>query len=512
MNLLKMNKNSIFIFVFLLILAYITNTIILGSDSRLPHFSTLATFIFIFYLINSNSKIKLLLASIILFFIALELCYFFIFGERVSTGVLNSIVETNIIESKSMLFHYLFSIIIPAIILSLLLIYIIKNKLPANPQFKILTLALYLLFLAFSISDFLDRKKVLLADFKEDPHELGQHIRNKYPLVFGDIAYIINAIYSNDCYITNKFTPVLNNTIITHHTPATKTIVLVIGESVLSKRLSAYGYQKQTTPNANTIFRDKHACIVSNVHSSAPITRNSISMSLTFYTPENEENLFKNKSIIQMAQDKGYKTYWLGSQLLKGVHGSKFGFIALNSDVIKINEGNDDKLTEAINEALADHVDYKFIIVHLQGSHQPYNNFSLQDKQQLPDFDDYDLTLYHTDSVLNNLYHAVNKGSDDYTFIYTSDHGEIVNHGHGFLQGIDQFLIPFMYKTTNQNYDCHFIESFRNNDGWISGLMNKYILSTLLGYQLDKHIVEKEKLHDRILNGNEEVQLFSHIQ
>ncbi|NBN82928.1 hypothetical protein GWJ00_12145, partial [Proteus sp. G4378] len=73
-------------------------------------------------------------------------------------------------------------------------------------------------------------------------------------------------------------------------------------------------------------------------------------------------------------------------------------------------------------------------------------------------------------------------------------------------------LVPFLYKSNNPKFDCDFIESFRNKDGWLSGLMNKYILSKIIGYQLDDQFIEKEKNHDRILNANEEVQAFSEIQ
>ncbi|MFS1540000.1 MAG: hypothetical protein ACL7BU_16415 [Candidatus Phlomobacter fragariae] len=69
-----------------------------------------------------------------------------------------------------------------------------------------------------------------------------------------------------------------------------------------------------------------------------------------------------------------------------------------------------------------------------------------------------------------------------------------------------------MYKSTNPNYDCQFIESFRNKDGYLSGLMNKYILSELIGYEIDKNILTKEREYDRVLTANEDVVPFSDIQ
>lgn len=66
-----------------------------------------------------------------------------------------------------------------------------------------------------------------------------------------------------------------------------------------------------------------------------------------------------------------------------------------------------------------------------------------------------------------------------------------------------------MYKSTNNRFNCDFIESFRNKDGYLSGLMNKYILSELLGYEIDKNILRNEREYDRILTANENILPFS---
>lgn len=242
------------------------------------------------------------------------------------------------------------------------------------------------------------------------------------------------------------------------------------------------------------------ACVTDKVHSSSPITRDSISLSLSFYTPESEENLFRQKSVIEIAQDQGYKTYWLGAQSLVGVNGSKYGYLARRNNTVIVEENNDMKLPELLKQALAEPDEYKFIILHLWGNHMPYTNYTETEKQQLNDAGDYDLTIRHTDNVIGRLYDEVESVTDDYIFIYTSDHGEIVGKGHGFSKGADQFLIPFLYKSGNPSYGCEFIEKYRNRDGWISGLMNKYILSELLGYSLDQSIAEPDKQHDRILS------------
>lgn len=492
---IKTTKNYFLLFIFLLVMTYVINLVVFKRDSSGPHISTLSLLIFCTLLLKSKNKIYMFAGAIITFILLLEIFYFLVFKERVSAGVLDSIVETNSKEAYLMLYHYIFSIIVPSI-LSVVFIVFILNKLLKTPPsflFRISPILLYLILSASIATEFISNKNRLIADFKEDHKEIGNYIRSKFPAVIGDIIYIVNSIYNNDRYNDIKVSSFQNESIISNNKPKSKLIVLVIGESSYAYRHSAYGYEKETTPNSGYIFSGDNACIVSKVHSSAPITRNSISMTLSFYTPESEVNLFKNKSIIEMAKKQGYKTYWIGSQSLKGVHGSKYGFIALKSDFIKIEENNDDALPSILKSAISDDYEYKFVIVHLWGSHKPYLNFSSNDKKLHPDFDNYDLTLFHTDKLLSEINNVIVEKTGDYTLIYTSDHGEIVGKGHGFQKGIEQYLIPFMYKSTNNNYDCNFIDSFRNNDGWISGLMNKFILSSLLGYSINIDAINKEK-------------------
>lgn len=80
------------------------------------------------------------------------------------------------------------------------------------------------------------------------------------------------------------------------------------------------------------------------------------------------------------------------------------------------------------------------------------------------------------------------------------------------MKGKDQWYIPFLYKSTNDKFDCSFIEQFRNKDGWLSGLMNKYILARLIGYTLDEKSVTDEMNNDRVKAANEQSTPFKNIE
>lgn len=489
------------LFIAIMLLSYLTNTFLYQRDSTGPHLATLFLILCTLILLNSKYWLPAIAGFIITLIFSLEVAYFTVFREKISIGVLDSALETNNSEATLMLGHYLYSILLPALCISVLIFVCFRRRKRVFPRWFTLSPVIIFSFLMISLlREVIPEYHNLSINFNEDPYELGTYLRDKFPVVTGNIMYLSAVSLSVDKYAENYSDRKPNPVLTSAGKPQNKLIIFIIGESSSPSRYHIYGYTKETTPEMERIFKGDNACVTNKVHSSSPITRNSISLSLSFYTPESEENLFRQKSVIEIAQDQGYKTYWLGAQSLVGVNGSKYGYLARRNNTVIVEENNDMKLPELLKQALAEPDEYKFIILHLWGNHMPYTNYTETEKQQLNNAGDYDLTIRHTDNVIARLYDEVASVTDDYIFIYTSDHGEIVGKGHGFSKGADQFLIPFLYKSGNPSYGCEFIEKYRNQDGWLSGLMNKYILSELLGYSLNPVIVESDKQHDRVLS------------
>ena len=471
--------------------------------------TTFCLFLFIHILIKSRRHFVVIIGTLFLFLFLSEINYLIYFGEVISEGVLDSITETNTYEAFSMLKPVLF-ITVPALIVTVGILFIYKKFITVKFR-PILPLTLYIVIGSICMS--------INTNIKNDTHKDYRIkllvLREFYPAVLGNVVYLGVTSFSTDIYADTSEIEVFNDAVILPPQNLNDDlVVLIMGESSLVSRYSAYGYHKPTTPLMAEVFNQKNGgCIINNSHSSASFTMDSIPMTLSFNIPESNDNLFINKSIIEMAKYNNYKTYWLASyrQGIKGSSNAKFGFIARKSDVIdftdKIHDINLSKLLEQYLKK--DNAPKKFIFIHLRGSHQPYSDgYDEIDKQALPDAEDYDLTIHHTDRTVKAIYDVVNKYSRNYSIIYTSDHGEIVNVGHGMSSGIDQFLIPFMFISTNNRFDCQFIESFRSSNGYLSGLMNKYILSNLLGYQIDQAILDKEKNNDRILLPDRQNMLF----
>ncbi|EBW5293479.1 hypothetical protein DPT58_14660 [Salmonella enterica subsp. enterica serovar Newport] len=509
---MKQRQHSLIIIIGLIIVSYGVNKVVFARDSSIPFLSTLSFLLISFYLLRFKNLVPRISGYILIFLLSSEISYFIVFNEQISFDVISSVVETNLIEAKGMFLSDGVKIIGIAIILTLAISYGIIKLYKNQDNFKWipgLAIFLYLLTALMIVNDVWPQINDIKMSMNESRSTIGKLIKSYFPAVIGDVAYFASTMILNDRYSNTSIIPDFNESITGKAESGNNTIVIVMGESSLFSRYSIYGYPKLTSPDLQKIFTQPKSCIVKNVHSSAPETRDSLAMTFSFSTPESDTNLFKNKSIIEMAKANGYKTWWIGSQELEGLFSSKYGFIARKSDVVRLTNGHDEHLIPMLTDALEDtSAPKKFIIVHLLGNHKPYHNYDAEDKEALPGAEEYDLTIHKTDRVVSSLFNDVAKHSNNYIFLYTSDHGEVVNKGHGLMKGKDQWYIPFLYKSTNDKFDCSFIEQFRNKDGWLSGLMNKYILSRLIGYTLDKNIVNSEMNNDRVKAANEKPVLF----
>ncbi|EJD1978086.1 sulfatase-like hydrolase/transferase [Salmonella enterica] len=509
---MKQRQHSLIIIIGLIIVSYGVNKVVFARDSSIPFLSTLSFLLISFYLLRCKNLVPRISGYFLIFLLSSEISYFIVFNEQISFDVISSVVETNLIEAKGMFLSDGVKIIGIAIILTLAISYGIIKLYKNQDNFKWipgLAIFLYLLTALMIVNDVWPQINDIKMSMNESRSTIGKLIKSYFPAVIGDVAYFASTMILNDRYSNTSIIPDFNESITGKAESGNNTIVIVMGESSLFSRYSIYGYPKLTSPDLQKIFTQPKSCIVRNVHSSAPETRDSLAMTFSFNTPESDTNLFKNKSIIEMAKANGYKTWWIGSQELEGLFSSKYGFIARKSDVVRLTNGHDEHLVPMLTDALEDtSAPKKFIIVHLLGNHKPYHNYDAEDKKALPGAEEYDLTIHKTDRVVFSLFNDVAKHSNNYIFLYTSDHGEVVNKGHGLMKGKDQWYIPFLYKSTNDKFDCSFIEQFRNKDGWLSGLMNKYILSRLIGYTLDKNIVNNEMNNDRVKAANEKPVLF----
>jgi len=279
-----------------------------------------------------------------------------------------------------------------------------------------------------------------------------------------------------------------------------------MGESSWKKRYSVYGYEKNTTKNISEIFLKNEKGCVLNAFSAATVTRDSIPLTFSFAKPDNYNPLTKENSVFELARKQGYSTYWIGTQPLFGLYDSKYGYLTkgmFNENIIK--SSNDNDIPSHLDDVLKRNRDMKLITLHLKGSHLIYNNYDQIDKEQLKNTDEYDLTIHKTDRVINNIFNVLNKNNVPFVLIYTSDHGEVVNKGHGLINGRSQIEIPLLAYSNDKYNVCESYTKLENKNSEITAQSNKLILLDMIGVSLDSDFIKKESNDENMMLGNGDI-------
>ena len=234
-------------------------------------------------------------------------------------------------------------------------------------------------------------------------------------------------------------------------------VVIVIGESALSDRMSVFGYPKPTTPFAVA----SHAYAFDAL-APANQTRYSVAMMLTDATPGAFDSFFTSHSLVGQLRACGFHTSWISNQGRRGEYDSFTTALAQEADEqVFLNEWGwaDSKLDGELIGAIERHGDFdrtrQATFIHLIGSHTNYAEryppgFGFASVKSVEE--QYDNSLLYTDHVLSELHRRF--GDDRVLFVYASDHGQIVSNarfGSGFLPGYqDEFRTPFLIWTDDQ--------------------------------------------------------------
>ncbi len=217
--------------------------------------------------------------------------------------------------------------------------------------------------------------------------------------------------------------------------------VLVIGESATRDHLSAFGYERETTPWMDSqkgkdeafFFRNAYACYVTTVK--------VLSYALTAANQYNGNELADSPSIIEVANAAGYKTVWLSNQVKYSAWDTPTTVIADGADEqVWINTHLGETLiTDYPDGVLADRFRElpkegdTFVVIHLMGSHNSYQDRYPADfgifSGKTTQIDEYDGSILYTDHVVKEIYEEACGVPNFQAMIYLSDHGDGVDSG-----------------------------------------------------------------------------------
>lgn len=231
------------------------------------------------------------------------------------------------------------------------------------------------------------------------------------------------------------------------------TVLYIIGESASRDHLSIYGYPLDTSPKME-ILSDSLYIFNDAVGSSAQTVGN-IECLLSLKRDTDTGKWWEYPLLFDIFKSAGYHTAWLSNQERSGKWGSGAGVLASCADVVKYlgKESSEDAtinrydeiLLTPLREELSDSSQYKFIGLHLMGSHIKYisrypENRSVftADNEMLkfPEKDitsskyatiaEYDNSIRYTDSIVSVMFDAVSRLKEPAIAVYFSDHGQNV--------------------------------------------------------------------------------------
>lgn len=229
--------------------------------------------------------------------------------------------------------------------------------------------------------------------------------------------------------------------------------VLVIGESQNKKHMSAYGYDKKTTPWLDSMENEKNFIKFEKAFSCHTHTVPVLTYALTSKNQYNNLELSKIISVLDVAKAADIKTVWLSNQVHYGAHDTPVSIIADTAQQQKwINENfggvadtdfYDIQLLEELNKITLN--DNMFIVIHLMGNHVSYQdryppefNIFKNEKTSI-----YDNSILYNDFVMENIFKNVKNLPNFKALIYFADHSEAIKQD--LSHSADQFVPDMTY-------------------------------------------------------------------
>lgn len=241
-----------------------------------------------------------------------------------------------------------------------------------------------------------------------------------------------------------------------------ETYVLVIGESLRYDNLSLGGYCRSTTPMLESL---DNVTLLTNYYSTANLTMYSVPQIITRATPDEFILNYKEKSLVSVFSECGFKTFVISSGNLLSYE----TYLSSGCDeLFALTEFDDGNIAQKV-DSLSSLYEKTFFIVQYKGNHSPYNNFEkeqdlyhpnpVSDKVSWTDHEAmvnaYDNTVLFTDKNVYNLVKAIDKPDSRSALVLVSDHGAdyelgVNDHGGNCNPCKAEYHVPLIFWHNNK--------------------------------------------------------------
>lgn len=265
--------------------------------------------------------------------------------------------------------------------------------------------------------------------------------------------------------------------------------VVVIGESQNKGHMSAYGYNRKTTPWLENALQQDNFINFANAYSCHTHTVPVLTYALTAKNQYNNIPLANAVSILEAAEAAGFETAWVSNQVKYGAWDTPVTVIASEANQqIWINHNlGETAATNAYDIKLADCIDSlkitdkMLIVIHLMGNHSSYEERypkSFAKFSGKTGIDKYDNSILYNDYVVSKLYERVQKLPDFQGMLYFADHADAVKEGLGHDAG--KFVWPMTHIPMYMAFSDKFIAQKPDIITALRGSQNKYFTNDLI--------------------------------
>ena len=433
---------------------------------------TILTFLFVVVISFFKRRLVFLLFYLLLSILAfLKLSFYYLFNVKINASAFYVIFETNSYEVNEFLSDFLkFPILVLAFFFTIgFLVTYFKTKRfvfknysfllfkKAIPKITVAGLFIALCFILFSKFKHENIIIEAISSFKD--YQLMKKSLQ------GELAKEVSTV---------------NVTTTSFKEPST--YIVVIGESTSNWHMQLYGYGRETNPLLSSIREELY--VFNEVISPHVHTMMSLQKILTlseFNNPKPSNNI----SLVQLANQAGFNTYWLSNQKPFGIHEtipSIIGNAAKNKLFVNSEESMyqvyDDKIFPSLHNILSRKNENKIVFIHLMGTHSSYKrrypksfdffkekNFSKFGHKQSIVINEYDNAVRYNDYIIFTIIQSLKKQNLNSYMMYFSDHGDEVFDTEDFM-GHNEYI------ATRPMYEVPFIvwtsDKFKYNNNLLS--------------------------------------------
>ena len=241
----------------------------------------------------------------------------------------------------------------------------------------------------------------------------------------------------------------------------TGNFAIIIGETHTRSHMSAYGYQRNTTPWLNQEAGNKNIILLKNGFSNSAATTPSLQYALTATNQYNMINFNKAITITEIAKANGFNVIWISNQIDDNIAGligheadQQYWLNQHHTDTWMRQKNNsfDDKIISCL-ENLDKPKAKTLFIINLLGSHASYDCRYPDSFNKWDDRDSllnaYDNSILYNDYVMSKIYNLLFDKFNIDGMMYFADHGEELKYK--FCHGVEYFNNTYQHQQSSRD-------------------------------------------------------------